>query len=449
MIDKYQPIIGIEVHIELKTLSKMFCGCSASYFGKPPNTLCCPVCLGMPGALPVPNEKAINWCRLIGLALNCQIQTFSRFDRKNYFYPDLPKGYQISQFYYPLSINGSVKLDSGKVININRVHMEEDTGKLIHQRIQNSDFTLIDFNRCGVPLVEIVSEPEIYSIVEAKEYLKKIQLTIRHLGVSDADMEKGSMRLEPNISLILKKDLPDESRKFQLPDYKVEIKNINSFKYAQDAISYELERQFNLLNKGNKVIQETRRWDENKKITYSQRIKEEAKDYRYFPEPDIPPFNITEQEINQLKKSLPNLPEQKVLLYEKMGLSKINANLLVNDLVNNLFFEKIINNNKLTKDEIIKIANLIINKKIDISKITFKELGGLLSTQNIVSPGDLKVIKNTCLEIIKLHPSQVKEYKEGKKVVLGFLIGLVLKRIQIKIAPQLVHQQMLTLLDSN
>ena len=300
--------MGLEIHIELKTRSKMFCSCSADWFGVQPNSHTCPVCLGLPGALPVPNKKAIEYCLLTGMALNCRIPSFACFERKNYFYPDLPKGYQISQYSYPFAVEGYFEFevpDLGlKRVGIDRVHLEEDTGKLIHVIRGKEKFVLIDFNRAGVPLMEIVTKPDLSSPEEVKFFAKNLRQLIRYLGVSDADMEKGQMRFEANVSL-------QRQKKAELPDYRVEIKNLNSIKFLEKAVRFEIERQKGLLEKGEKLAQETRGWDEKKQETYLQRGKEEACDYRYFPEPDIPPFFWEQETLKKIGAMIPELPREK------------------------------------------------------------------------------------------------------------------------------------------
>jgi len=364
---EYEPIIGLEIHAELLTKTKMFCGCLNDPNEKQPNKNICPVCLGHPGTLPTINKKAVESVLKVGLALNSFIPEFSKFDRKNYFYPDLPKGYQISQYDEPLCQGGKLKLylsddqdESQKEILITRVHLEEDTGKLIHDPIKN--ITLIDFNRAGVPLMELVTEPVINNGKEARLFAQGLQILLRTLGVSNADMEKGEMRCEVNISL-----RPKGSDKLGT---KVEVKNLNSFRSVERAIDYEIKRQTEVLESGEKVIQETRGWDDEKGITYSQRIKEEAQDYRYFPEPDLPPLHLYSQtkdgglfDLQELKNNLPELPwEKKERLIKEYGIPFKGANVLIQDaFLLNLFEETIKELKQINPEFLSQGVNLIYN----------------------------------------------------------------------------------------
>ena len=305
---EYQTTIGLEVHVQLKTKSKMFCTDSAEYFGADPNTHTCPVCLGLPGALPVINQKAIEQAVKVGLALNCRLNKETKFDRKSYFYPDLPKGYQISQLDQPIAKSGYLDVD-GRKIRINRAHMEEDTGKLIHTKVGGKEATLVDFNRSGVPLMEIVSEPDLSSPEEARLYAKKLHQIMRYLGVADVDMEKAGMRFDANVSVRPKGQ--------KTLGTKVEIKNMNSFSFLEKGLVFEVTRQIKDLEKGEKIIQETRGWVERKGETVSQRIKETSPDYRYFPEPDLPPLVINDTLVKKLKKEIPELPSQKAQRFRR------------------------------------------------------------------------------------------------------------------------------------
>jgi len=431
---KYQPVIGLEVHIELKTKSKMFCRCSANHFAKLSNIYVCPVCLGLPGALPVPNQKAIEWCVLAGLALNCQVPLFSKFDRKNYFYPDLPKGYQISQYDQPFSQKGWLKIGERRV-GITRVHLEEDTAKLIHR----GGSTLIDFNRSGVPLMEIVSEPDIQSPNQAKAYLKKLQQIIRYLGISDGDMEKGSMRCEANISLkkCLDRGYPCQG----LPLYKVEIKNLNSFRFLEKALNYEIARQTKLLQVGKKPIQETRGWNQAKQITFSQRIKETAADYRYFPEPDIPPIRWNQFQITKLKSQIPELPDEKIKRFiEKYGLSEYQIEILIATREKADYFEKTVKTGKKHGVSALKIANIIINKRIDIKQYLPSELIQILVKKQTSQVTTLKTINNWVKQALVVNQKAIKDYKDGKKQALTFLIGQVQRLAKGKADPKITKE---------
>ncbi len=428
---KYTPVIGLEVHVELKTKSKMFCGCSADYFGQKPNTHTCPVCLGLPGALPVPNKKAIEWCVMIGMALNCQIPLFAKFDRKNYFYPDLAKGYQISQYDEPFCLKGSIKLASGKTIGITRVHMEEDTGKLLHENVNGEKVSLIDFNRSGVPLVEIVTEPDFDNAADVKEYLQKLQQIVRYLDVADADMEKGNMRLEPNISL------QKEGEK-ELPKYKVEVKNINSFRFVEKTIEYEINRQTKILDEGKLPAQETRGWDEKKQITYSQRVKEEANEYRYFPEPDIPPIRWEKSQIENLKSQMPELPNTKLERFQKeYQLTAYDAEILTRDVSLANYFEecaRVLTLQPTTYNLQPKsIANYIINKKVDIEQTLPAQLVEQIVKQSQTSTIDESALEKIIDEVLAENEKAAADYKNGKEAVIMFLVGQVMKKAQQKL----------------
>ena len=436
----YIPVIGLEIHVELKTNSKMFCSCSADHFRVKPNTHTCPVCLGLPGSLPVPNRKAIKWCQKIGLALGGRLKKFSKFDRKNYFYPDLPKGYQISQYDQPLSVKGEVKLTSGKRIGITRVHMEEDTGKLIHKKLKSQSVSLIDFNRSGVPLVEIVSEPDISSAEEADEFLKIVQQIIRYLQkISDCDMEKGSMRLEVNLSLAQSEG--------DLPDYKVEVKNINSFRFVRKAIEHESERQASLLNQGITPTQETRGYDEKSGRTKSQRSKEQVDDYRYFPEPDIPPMKFSQKEIDQLKVNLPELPRQKRERFEKVyQLTTDLARILTKTRELAEYFERAAIEAKKNQVAHLEIAKEIVNRKINPNLITANQLVLRIKRKSSGLIKAKKTLASLAKNAIKTSPSVARDYRAGKTQALDRLIGEVMKLSKGKASPQTTRQILVELL---
>jgi aspartyl-tRNA(Asn)/glutamyl-tRNA(Gln) amidotransferase subunit B len=424
---KKQPIIGMEIHVELSTNSKMFCSCPADHFAKTPNSQTCPVCLGLPGAMPVPNKKAIDDVITIGLALNCKVNQLSKFDRKHYFYPDLPKGYQISQYDQPFSENGYLVLDSGKKVGITRVHLEEDTAKLIHKKIDGKQVSLVDFNRSGVPLVEIVTEPDLETPEETKEFLKKIHHLIKTLGVSNADMEKGSMRLEANISI----GDPDN-----LPDYKVEIKNVNSFRYITNAINYEIKRQTELLKQNETPVQETRGWDRIKGLTFSQRKKESEDDYRYFPEPDIPPIKLEKEQIEALRSKLPKLPQEIISGLIDLEIKPEFAKLIgkdkkLVDLLSELIKDKDVDPNKL--------ASFFVNGRLDPNgSIGSIRDSYLEQTKTGITDSDL--IGNLVTKIIKENEKAVTAYKQGNQNAIGPLIGQVIALSKGQADPVTVRQ---------
>ncbi len=451
MDKKYQPIIGMEIHIQLKTKSGMFCGCKNDPDAKQPNIYTCPVCLGLPGALPVANKKAIEWTVKLGLALGCKINKFSKFDRKHYFYPDLPKGYQISQYDLPFCYNGSVQTSFGQV-GITRVHLEEDTGKLIHQKVNGQDVSLIDFNRSGTPLVEIVTEPEIYSSTQAKEYAKKIRQIVRYLDISDCDMEKGGMRLEANISLAVipakagiqtKKGnnsldplLRGDDEAFKLPNYKVELKNINSFKFLERGIEYEMERQKEILESGKTPNQETRGYNSEKNTTYTQRSKESAADYRYFPDPDLPPIRFDDEWFGEIRSSVPELLDNVFGRWEKdYKLDSKIVELLFETAAESKKLDKIFSDLFKQKLSVDKFVNAVVNKKLTINLFkegveeiinTFKKS----VTIDDITDEDLKKIIN---KIIMNNPKAAADLKAGKTQSINFLVGQVLREARKKI----------------
>jgi aspartyl-tRNA(Asn)/glutamyl-tRNA(Gln) amidotransferase subunit B len=435
MESKLIPIIGLEVHIELATKSKLFCGCSADHFGKKPNTQVCPVCLGLPGALPFTNYDAVISTIKFGLAMGSKINLFSKFDRKHYFYPDLPKSYQISQYDIPLCVGGTFHLAGERVIKIRRVHLEEDTGKLVHETVKDKKSSLIDFNRSSVPLMEMVTEPDFHDTESIIVFLKEVQLIARYLEISNADMEKGSMRLEANISLS-----PDG----KLPNYKVELKNINSFRFLEKAIKSEIGRQEELLTAGEKISQETRGYDEVKQNTYLQRVKEEANDYRYFPEPDLPPIRMSDEDVKKIEKSLPELPKEKRVRFAKeYQISKEFIDILISDPDRANYFEVAV---KLGSKENISpktVADLMINKKLDSE---FPEPAGLI--RRIVEISSVQFSSNEEVEksvesVLMENVKAVADFKNGNGGAIGFLIGMVQKKLQGKGNPQLVREKLL------
>ena len=492
----YKTTIGLEIHFESKTKSKMFCSCVNDPDEKIPNKNVCPICMAHPGTLPVINEEAINNIILTGLALNCEIQNHSKFDRKSYFYPDLPKGYQISQFDLPICKNGylDIHLDDGttKRIRINRIHMEEDTGRLNHAPDGSS---LVDFNRAGVPLMELVTEPDINSAEEAKKFAQELQLILRYINVSDADMEKGQMRCEVNISI---------SKTEQLGT-KVEIKNLNSFKVVEKSIEFEIKRQAELLDEGKKVTQETRGWHDTKQITMEQRNKEDSFEYRYFPEPDLPPLNISNEMINDIQGRLPELPEGKRKRFvEEYSLDAKSIEFYIRDEVLSDYFEKIVSELKCWREDrdckndlinSIKVCSNYIStdlqslikndsemKKYDSVKLekkitaeNFAELICMITEGDISSsiakiillemyntqkdPSDIMdqkglkqindggEIENIISDVLIKNDKAVEDYKKGKQNSFTFLVGQIMAASKGKANPQTVSELLKKKLD--
>lgn len=466
----YEAVIGLEVHAQLQTNTKIFCGCETR-FGEEANTRTCPVCIGMPGVLPVLNKKAIEYIIKTGIATHCTISPYSRFARKNYFYPDLPKGYQISQYELPVCEHGYVEIVvDGKIkrVGITRIHLEEDAGKNLHQA--ESGASLVDLNRAGTPLMEIVSEPDIRTPEEASEYLKKLRSILRYIEVSDADMEKGNFRCDANVSI-----RPAGSTEFGT---RTEIKNVNSFKFVQKAIEYEIRRQAQVLDEGGRIIQETRLFDSTKGVTFSMRSKEEAHDYRYFPEPDLVPVVVSKNTVENIGRTIPELPDAKRARFvREYGLPDYDADMLTQSRALADYFEsaaklsgqpKVVSNwmmgelmrllnadNREIEDCPLKpdrFAGMI--KMIDggvistkIAKTVFEEMyrtgkdaDSIVKEQGLVQVSDTGEIEKIIDAVVKANPAQHADYKAGKEKLFGFFVGQVMKASKGKANPELVNQ---------
>ena len=470
---KYEAVIGLEIHSELKTDTKIFCGC-ATTFGAEQNTHVCPVCLGLPGVLPTINRRVVEFAIKAGLATNCKINKYSKFDRKNYYYPDLPKNWQTSQYDLPIAYAGHVEIDidgEKRVIRLTRIHMEEDAGKLVHSgtTIKDSSSSNVDYNRTGVPLIEIVSEPDMHSAAEARAYMEKIKSILEYIDVSNCKMEEGNLRADINVSL-----RPIGSEKLGI---RTEMKNINSFKALEDAINYEIDRQAEILDDGGKIIQETRTWNPEKGITQSMRSKEDAHDYRYMPEPDLPPIVTTDEEIEAFRRSLPELPDERRARLIKNGLNeydagiitssramaeyfdavvdfgadlKAAANWIMGDLSKNLNSDGLtIENSPVDAKRLAEMIKLIANGTISgkIAKKVFAEMWispdspeKIVKDKGLVQITDTSAIEGVIDEVIAKNPKAVEEYRGGKKKAIGALVGQVMKLTKGKANPQIVNK---------
>ena len=422
--ENYKLVLGLEIHMHLRTKKKMFCRCSADIWEKEANSVTCPVCLGLPGALPVPNEEAVKKTQLLGLALGCKLNQNSKFDRKHYFYPDLPKGYQISQYKEPLCLGGSVELESGFVAEIERIHLEEDVAKSFHEKVR----TLLDFNKSGMPLVEIVTKPVFTNTTDAVDFCKKIQQTVRFLDLGDVDMEKGQMRLEANISL----RTVEMEKRGELCNYKVEVKNINSFRFMEKAVIAEIERQLEVFEKGEMPIQENRGYNEVTGKTVPQRTKEDAKDYRYFPEPDIPPMVFTDDYIKKLKNLIPELPHEiKLRLVKNYDIKPSEAAVLVDNLGLEMVkrFEECVKAGLDAK----KVAGAMVNRK-ETHSMTLEELKKFLENPRpTLEEKDLLIIIK---KVMENNPKAIEDFKKGKESSVQFLFGQVMRETQGKAIPE-------------
>ncbi len=477
---KYETVIGLEVHAELMTRSKMFCACPVvDPIHAEPNTAVCPVCAGMPGVLPVVNRQAVEHAIRVGLALNCQITHTSLFARKNYFYPDLPKGYQISQYEYPLAVNGYLEIETSqgpKVIRVHRAHLEEDAGKLTHvHKPDGESYSLVDLNRAGVPLLEIVSEPDMHTIEEARAYASQLRAILRAVGANSGDMEKGQIRFEANISI-----RPVGSQELGT---RVEIKNLNSFRAMERGIAYQVERQAEILDSGGKVEQETLGWDEARGVTYSQRSKEEAHDYRYFPEPDLPPLVVDDEWVERVRASLPELPQaRKMRFIHDFGLAPADAALLTNEFASADYFEAAVDaagekaspqvvanwvtgeifawiNQSAETIETIKVRpvglaellgftsreeiNLNTAKTVLAEMLkTGRSAGEIISTQGLQQVSDAGTITALISKTIQDNPRELESYLKGKETLSNWFFGQVMRAAGGKANPQVVRSEL-------
>lgn len=465
----YETVIGLEVHVELATKTKIFCGCTTE-FGGAPNTHVCPVCSGMPGSLPVLNKKVVEYAIAAGLALNCEINQYCKFDRKNYFYPDLPKAYQVSQLYLPICHDGGVEIDVNgvkKTVRIHEIHMEEDAGKLIHDPWE--DATLVDYNRCGVPLIEIVSEPDMRSADEVIAYLEKLKLILQYLGVSDCKMQEGSLRADVNLSV----------REVSATEFgtRTEMKNLNSFKAIARAIEGERKRQIEQLEYGKRIIQETRRWDDNKDTSFAMRSKEDAQDYRYFPEPDLVPMVISNEWLKEIKDREPELRDAKMLRYEKeYDIPEYDAGIITGskhladifeatvaicdkpkEVSNWLMVEtmRLMKEHELEAEQLrfspenlAKLIGLIDAGKINrtVAKEVFEKVfeedinpETYVEEKGLVMVNDEGALRATIEQIVASNPQSVADFKGGKEKAIGFLVGQTMKAMKGKADPAMVN----------
>lgn len=485
---KYESVIGLEVHAQLTTESKMFCSCPADYQGQSINTMVCPVCMGMPGSLPVINEKAVQLVIATGLALNCSISEWTKFDRKNYPYPDLMKGYQISQYDYPIAYSGYLDITSENILStvrVNRVHLEEDVAKLTHLGSKSNARSLLDINRAGVPLMETVSEPDMRTSDQAREYLVQLRSILQFIGVSTCNMEEGNFRCDANISI---RPIGDSNL-----GSKVEVKNMNSLRAVQGALEFEFERQVKMAEKGERIIQETRGWVDDKEITVSQRSKEDANDYRYFPEPDLPPLIISKNLVDSIQGKLPELPSVRKSRYiEDYKISEYDAGLIISDINFSNFFDDAVNSSNKASEELNTraktIANLLLTEvnrllnlenilihETKLTPIAINEIAQLLEAGDINSTVGKQVLEETfksgispkkiveekgliqitdtdslipVLEVVlDNNPDAVNDYINGKDTAVRFLVGQVMKETKGKANPTLVSKLLVKQLD--